>query len=292
MRLLKERRASVYLVCLMAGLVASGCSGSPTGPKPPPPTIEPPPPPKPNEVPIITSMAIANTRVDADAEVSVSAVVEDAETPIEQLTYQWSAAPANGEFIGQGRQVRWRAPRQQKTPDLYTLTLLVTEKYTAAGQPAEHKASKTIEVRYNDSPAEVMRISKRFLTELFANFSVSPQEAVQDFADSCPDKANELSDIANNRKNFQILSGTYENVVIDFNPAKTSADVNGVCTFVDIPQLPSDPNFNRRQTVTGICSLTAIYENWRWFLCSSRFRGTGTTPNQLRYRVPGQIVSP
>jgi hypothetical protein len=289
MRMVPERRVRVYRAGIMAmALLAAACGGSPTTPKPQP---DPPPIPKPNEVPVISSLKVGAPRVDADGEVTVTAVVEDLETPLDQLTYQWSATPVNGEFTGQGREVRWRAPRQQKSPDVYTITLLVTEKYTASGQPAEHKASKTIDIRYNDSLAEVMRISMRFLTELFPDFNVSPQEAVQDFSDSCPDKAAELSDVANNRKNYRILSGSYTNVTIALDAAKTSADVNGVCTFVDIPQLPSDPNFNRREAVSGICTLTAVYENWRWYLCSSRFRGLGTTPlEHLRYRVPGRIT--
>src|SRR4051812_5812341 len=282
-----QSRARVYLAGLFAfAIVASACSGStPTAPKPEPT------PQKPNAPPVITSLSVANPRVDADGEVTVTAVVEDAETPVDQLSYQWSATPVNGEFTGQGREVRWRAPKAQKTPDTYTLSLAVTEKYTSLGQPVENKVTKTVDIRYNDSSNEVMRISMRFLTELFPNFSVSAQDAVQDFADSCPGKASELSDVTNNRKSFQILSGTYTNVSVGLNGTKTSADVSGVCTFVDIPKLPNDPNFGRRESVSGICSLTAVYENWRWYLCSSGFKGLGTTPlEQLRYRVPGRIV--
>lgn len=279
------RHVRGYLIALFAVATASACGDSPTAPKPQP--I----PEKPNTAPVITSLTVANPRVDADGEVAITAAVEDAETPVDQLSYQWSATPANGEFTGQGREVRWRAPRVQKTPDIYTLTVQVSEKYTSAGQPAENKATKTVDIHYNDSPNEVMRISMRFLTELFPNFAVSAQDAVQDFADSCPGKASELSDVANNRRNFHILSGTYTNVSVGLNANKTAADVSGLCTFVDIPQNPSDPNFGRRESVSGICSLTAVYENWRWYLCSSSFRGLGTTPlGQLRYRVPGRIV--
>jgi hypothetical protein len=83
----------------------------------------------------------------------------------------------------------WRAPRQQTTPDLYTLKLLITEKYTSAGQPKENSVSSTVQVHYNDSPKEIMTISMRFLTELFPTYTIPPQQAVADFSDSCSEKA-------------------------------------------------------------------------------------------------------
>jgi hypothetical protein len=288
-----RRRAHFIYIPLIVAL-ASGCGGSPTGPRqvvsvPPVDTT----PAKPNEPPVISSLTTASPRVEAGEEVTVTAVVQDAETPIDQLSYQWSATPVNGEFTGAGREVRWRAPRLQKTPDLYSLSLLVTEKYTSRGQPAENTVSKTAPVRYNDSPGEITRISMRFLTELFPDFSVPAPAAVQDFSDSCAEKFSELSDVTNNRINFHILSGTYTNVSIDLNTEKTFADVSGLCTFVDIPMDRSNPNYGKRESVAGVCTLTAIYENWKWFLCSSHFRGIGTVPlGNLRYRVPGQIVWP
>jgi hypothetical protein len=284
------------LLCAIAAAVGfvPACSG-PTTPSRPivstPPVVTTPP--KPNEAPVISALTANSPRVEANGDVTVAAVVQDAETPIDQLSYQWSAAPVNGEFFGAGREVRWRAPRLQRTPDLYTLSLLVTEKYTSGGQAAENRVSKSVQVHYNDSQSEIMRISMRFLTELFPDFSVSPQAAVQDFTDSCSEKFNELSDVTNNRINFHILSGTYTNVSINVNAAKTFADVGGLCTFVDIPTDPKNPNYGRRESVSGVCTLTVLYENWKWFLCSSHFRGTGTvTLGNLRYRVPGRIIWP
>src|SRR5712691_5107901 len=135
---------------IVAVVFVSACAGptTPTGPRqivstPPVDTT----PPKPNEAPVISSLTTSSPRVDADEDVAVAAVVQDAETPIDQLLYQWSATPVNGEFTGAGRQVRWRAHRVQKTPDLYSLSLLVTEKYTSG----ENKVSKTVQVHYNDS---------------------------------------------------------------------------------------------------------------------------------------------
>lgn len=270
-------------------LLASACGSTPAQPAPPPVVT----PPKPNEAPVITSLTTASPRVEAGEEVAVAASVEDAETPIDQLSYQWSAAPVNGEFLGTGRNVRWRAPRLQRTPDLYSLSLLVTEMYASGGGPAENKVLKTVSIHYNDSPTEITRIGSRFLTELFPDFSVSPQAAVQDFTDSCREKANELSDVTNNRINFHILSGTYTDITVAIDSAKTFADVSGRCTFVDIPTDPANPNYGKRESVSGICTLTAVYENWRWLLCSSHFKGLGTVLlGHAQYRVPGRILPP
>jgi len=245
-----------------------------------------------NDAPIIGSLTLASPRVEADQDVGVTALVTDAETPLDQLTYQWSATPVAGAFTGTGRDAKWRAPKLQKTPDVYTLALLVTEKYTSAGQPKENSVSSSVQVHYNDSLSEITTISMRFLTELFPTYTVSAQQAVADFSDSCSEKFAEQSDVANNRINFQILSGTYTSVSVDVNGGWTFADVSGTCVFKDIPKDPANPNFGKRETVTGICTLTAIYENWKWWLCSSRFRGVGpVTTDSLRYRVPGRIVS-
>jgi len=281
-------RLQLIASLVVAAIACSSACGGSTTPVTPTPTPQPAP--KPNLEPTIVSLTASGPRVDADADLTLTAVVEDAETPLDQLTYQWSTTPIGGDFIGSGAQIRWRAPRGATTPASYSIKLTVVEKYVSGGQPAQHEVSKAIDVHYNDSPAEVRRIGMRFLTELFPDFTVAPPAAVQDFSDSCPGKFAELSDVTNNRKQFHILSGTYSPAAIDFDSAKTSASLSGQCTFVDIPTDPTNPYYNRRESVTGICSLTAVYESWRWYLCTSTFRGIGTTPaHELRYRVPGQI---
>lgn len=286
-----RRLGGLRCVCAVAALAASACGETTTKPTPiTPPIVEPPV--VRNDAPIIASLTPTSPRVEADQEIGVSAVVTDAETPLDQLTYQWSAAPVNGDFNGPPRDVKWRAPKAQTTPDLYTLKLLVTEKYTSAGQPKENSVSSTVQVHYNDSPREITRIGMRFLTELFPTYTIPASQTVVDFSDSCSEKFAELSDVTNNRINFQILSGTFTNVSVAINGARTFADVSGTCVFKDIPKDPKNPNYGKLETITGRCTLTAIYENWRWWLCSSHFTGIGPiTLDSLRYRVPGRIVS-
>jgi hypothetical protein len=98
--------ADAALFGLFASLVLSAIAcGSPSAPSqpPPPPSVN-------NTPPTITSFTLGAVRVEAGDDVDVTAVVADAETPIDQLTYDWSATPANGTFSGTGRQVRWKAP--------------------------------------------------------------------------------------------------------------------------------------------------------------------------------------
>ena len=288
---MQGRGPLVYVCVFVVAFSAASCSDSTIKPSPvtPPAVVEPPV--VRNDAPIISSMTVSSPRVEADQTVVATAFVSDAETPLDQLAYQWSATPVNGTFTGSGPIATWRAPRQQATPDLYTLKLLIRETYTSGGQPKENSVSSTVQVRYNDSPKEIMTISMRFLTELFPTYTIPAQQAVADFSDSCSEKASEYSDVANNRINFQILSGTYSNVSIQINSDRTYADISGTCVFKDIPKDPSNPNFGKRESVTGICLLTAIYENWKWWLCSSHIKGIGTTIDSLRYRVPGRIVS-
>jgi hypothetical protein len=288
---MKHRRTpAIVSLCAVATLVASSCGGTTTKPTPvTPPVVEPPPVVR-NDAPVIASMVVSSPRVEADQTVVATAFVSDAETPLDQLTYQWSGTPANGTFTGPGPIATWRAPRQQPTPDLYTLKLLITERYTSAGQLKENTVSSTVQVHYNDSVREITTISMRFLTELFPTATLPANQAVIDFSDSCSGKAAEMSDIANNRVNFQILSGTYSNVAVNLNSDRTYADVSGTCVFRDIPKDPKNPNFGKTETVTGICRLTTIYENWKWWLCSSTFEGSGVTTNSLQFRVPGRLV--
>ena len=242
-----------------------------------------------NTAPTIESIAVSSARVDAGQEVQLTASVKDAETPLDQLTYTWSASPVSGTFTGSGAVVKWRAPMQQATPALYLLTLTVTEKYTSSGQTRENTVSSTASVHYNDSPAEVAHLGIDFLVDKFANFNVSPAQAVSNFSDSCKGKADELGDVTENRANFHILSGTFTPTSVAFNSGLTTGTVDGPCAFEDIPN--SGPNAGRKERVSGTCHLTTVYENFRWFLCVSNFEPPyDVALLSLKGRVPGRVV--
>jgi len=277
-----QRRAAVSFLCALAILLASAC-GAPTTPTPKPPTPvpidptppPPPPPPTPNSAPTITSLTLSSNRVEADQEVVVTATVQDDVTPIDQLTYEWSAKPVNGVFTGSGRQTRWRAPHLQPTPDTYTLTLTVTEKYTEAGVAKENKTTAPVQVHYNDSYRDISSLSIDFLND-FGTYSTSPEQCVRNFSDSCKGKAEELGDIRANRLNLHIQSAKLGVPAVLLNGDLTFANSDVPCTFVS-----TQKSTGKTETATGTCLLTAVYENFKWFLCDSNFRGTSTT-NSIR----------
>jgi hypothetical protein len=261
-----------FVLVLVIMVLAYACGGSPTGPReivssPPVDTT----PLRPNDVPVVNSLTTSSPRVEADQEVVVTARVQDDITPIDQLTYEWSAKPVNGTFTGSGPQVRWRAPHLEATPDTYALTLKVVEKYTERGVAKENSATSTVQVHYNDSTAEIRRLSVGFLND-FATYSMSAQQCVRNFSNSCPGKAAELSDIQANRANLQIQSARLGTPAVVLNGDLTFANSNVPCTFVSIQKATG-----KTETATGTCLLTAVYENFTWFLCDSHFTGSATT---------------
>ena len=97
--------------------------------------------------------------------VDVVATVRDAETNVDELTYQWTATA--GTFSGTGRTVTWTAPSSASTPAIVTITLKVTELY---GHPNEAKTfsqdvSATQTLSLHDSVKEVGDMSRQFLTD-------------------------------------------------------------------------------------------------------------------------------
>src|SRR5918993_1514043 len=121
-------RARVLAAVALLALAVSGCGDSkpPTQPPPPPPPVNNDPPA--NTRPAIDSITVQGRRpkqparfADVREAIDVSAVVRDPETPIEELTYQWSATA--GTFNGTGRAVTWTAPDAIAQPTTVTITL-------------------------------------------------------------------------------------------------------------------------------------------------------------------------
>lgn len=269
---------------LAAAFAAAQCGGSspsgptgPTGPPVPPIAPPPPPPPPPNSGPTITGITLSSERADVDQEVTVTASVADEETPPEQLIYEWTADA--GAVTGEGREVRWRAPdRNAKSPAEVALKLTVTERYEVTDgegsrETRENKTSASTTVHFNNNRKEVSDIAGEFIAD-FANSNISPQACVRNFSDKLCSrgKANEIRDITNNRNKYLILSSTWAISDIRFNDAKDAADVTAKCDFVSTIRATGATEVAR-----GTCLLTAVYDDWRWWLCESHFRGTTTS---------------
>lgn len=228
---------------------------------------------KDNGPPIIKTLTTSRSRVDADEEITVTAVVEDAETPVDQLIFNWSSA--KGSFVGTGSQVKWKAPHGDK-PGLYELKLTVIERYTLTDTDGstvqkENRATGTASVRYNDSYKEIRDLTETFLGD-FSDTSVSPESCVRNFSDSCGGKRDELEDIRDNRATRVILSSSFRVSDIRFNGDMTYANISAPCEFTSRIRATG-----KTEVAKGTCILTSVYEDWNWFLCDSNFKGTTTS---------------
>ena len=225
-----------------------------------------------NQAPTIDSVSIGAERLEADAEVTVTASVRDAETPGEQLRLEWSAQA--GTFSGTGPTVRWRAPKGVATPAEYALTLTVTETYGAGQQHVVRGTSSAL--RVHDSPQELSTLALDFLRD-FSNSSVSPEEAVRHVADSCAGKGAELEDVRKNREHYRITGSRYSVQSVTVNGDRTRGSVLAPCEFTSQvvkchPEI-DDCRVGMTTHVAGVCALEASYEQRRWWLCSSSLRG-------------------
>jgi hypothetical protein len=267
---------------LLAAAVLSGSCGSspmspaPVGPVSPPVTATNPP-------PVIESIIASASRAEVDTDVTLTATVRDAETPIAQLKFEWKADA--GTFTGQGASVQWRAPKGTSTPADYAIRLTVTESYGTGGSQQNVVNGNGPSVRLHDSPKELENLSMAFLGD-FANSSVSPSTCVRDFSDGCRGKADEKSDIESNREHFVITNSSLRFQSVRVSPSGMSADTSVACSFTSrITKCePGDRSCSVGSvgTVAGDCALTAVYEQQRWWLCTSNFLNGRPVPLAFR----------
>lgn len=269
------------LVALVLSLIMAACGSPPVAPSPTPGGGAPPPPVV-NTPPQIKSVVASNTQAEVGTPITLTATVEDLETPVANLTYTWTAE--TGTFAGSGPVVTWVAGADAKTPGDFVLTVTVTERYTSGGVSQENRTVSTITVHVNNSPKELAELSLRFLGD-FANSRVSPEKCVSEFSDSCSGKRDELQDITANRHDFEIVASTLRHTSVQIPPARTTAIVNTFCAFTSRvittnPQSegcrndPSACRFDSVQSVQGNCWTTNVYQNGRWWLCTSNFSAT------------------
>jgi hypothetical protein len=268
-----QRSVPRLVAATLAGLLAAGCGGSPVAPPPPPP-----PPPVVNQPPRIESVTVQKERMEVGDEISVTALVSDPETPLDQLTYEWQADA--GTFSGQGPAVKWRAPTGSTTPADYALTLTVTEVYgtpdSVGVRPRQQVKATSPVVRVHNSPKELGDMGMRFVTD-FANSSIPADVAVREFSDSCRGKREEEEQIADNRENYQILSSQLRLRNASVASENNRGNVVIACEFWSrVKQCPPgvlNCKPGNTEHVSGDCRLTSVYEQKRWWLCDSAFEG-------------------
>ena len=284
----RRRTVNLALVAVAAAtLGAAACGGSPSAPTPPGSGGGPVTPPA-NAAPVIRSIAASAERAEADTDVTITATIEDAETPVNQLQLTWTV-PA-GAIVGNGATVTWHTPKDEPTPREYGVTLTVTETYGTANasgvRPQHVVTSQSPLVRVHNSPRELGDLSLTFLRD-FANSSVPADAAVRDFSDSCPGKADEFSDVRNNREQFEILGSSLQLRSVRVASNNVRADMTVACSFTSRIK-KCEPGstgcvVGAVGTVTGDCNLTGVYEQKRWWLCTSNFAGRQTADAFRRF---------
>lgn len=255
-----------------AGLIAAACGSSPSNPTPVPAAPQQQAPQAANAPPVIKSVSTAVTRTEVDTDVTVTADVSDAETSVDKLVFTWSATA--GQITGSGPSVTFRLPKDAvTTPVNVTVSLQVTENYTDNGVAKQNTATASATpLLVHDSKQELGDMGEKFLVDLFGNSNIAPSACLVDFADSCQGKAKEFSDITNNRANFRITSASATVQQVKFDGPATSA----VTAEADLHCEFRDHNFptNKDGVSSGLCILSAVYQNDRWWLCESSFDGS------------------
>jgi hypothetical protein len=260
------RRAYTHaFATITCGLLAS--CGGPTKPtRPDPPVVGPATP------PIIRSIAVPTSRVEAGTDIAITAIVEDAETPLTALAYQWSASA--GTITGNGTSATWRVPGGLKAGIDVTVTLTVTDTYDAVENNVIVKRqfvvpSTSVPFRVHDSVAEVKELARKFLVDLFGDSSIAPEACLVDFADSCATllqgKVNELEDIINHRAAVVVTNvETLNQKVTFFGPA--FGTVHSAMNYTG-----HKTNDSFISSGCGDYETTMVYVGNRWWICESYF---------------------
>ena len=286
---------AVFVACVVALIVAACGSAGPS----PAPTPTPggggnaggnggQQPPVVNTAPQIKSITFSDTRVEVCTPVTITAVFEDAETPVASLEYRWSAE--TGTFSGNTAVVTWTPGSDAKTPADYVVTLTVVETFTNGAFTLENKATSTATAHVNNSSKELAELSVRFLTD-FATSSVPPSKCVSEFSDSCRGKKDEFNDIDDNRHDFLITGSTIRHTGLTIASSRMTATVHTFCSFTSkvITTQPRDEScqngacpLNSVGTATGDCWTTNVYESGRWWLCESHFTSKAPLSPMMR----------
>lgn len=276
--MVSRRSLAAFVFAVLAALAGAACNGGTSGPGPTPPpggggnngggVVT-------NTPPQIRSLTASDARAEVDSPITLTAAVEDAETPVANLTYAWSAP--TGTFLGTGSTVTWLAGQEATTPADVILTLTITERYNNGSTQLENKVTGTTTVRLHNSPKELREMSIRFLTD-FANSKISPDQCVAEFTDSCNGKKDERADVDDTRHDYEHIGSTIRHTNLSIAPNRLTATVNTFCSFT-VKVITTEPRDEPCQggkcplgsigTFTGNCRTTNVYEKGRWWLCES-----------------------
>lgn len=237
--------------------------GACSTPSAPPPVVGP------ATAPVIRAITVPTSRVEAATDVTITATVEDAETPLTQLVYQWSASA--GTITGTGATAIWRMPAGITAGVNVSITLTVVDTYDAVvnNQVVKQQfvvAATSASFRVHDSAAEMKELARKFLIDLFGNSSVPVEACLVDFTElgRCAEgKRLERVDITRHREEYVIISARIERQSTRFF-GPDEGEVRSISRFTD-RYIPTG-------FVGDFCGdfvLTTVYAQGRWWLCES-----------------------
>ncbi len=225
-----------------------------------------------NAPPLILSLSTSGDRAEVGEAFQLSAAVSDVDTPVAELTFEWTAP--TGVFAGEGASVTWTPQPGDQTPATVEITLTVIEVYEGREEDGtagmrENRTSMSVTVHVNASIQEITALVDTFLTD-FSDSNVPADVAVRNFSDACGGKLAERDEIEINRRVFEILSSTFSVTGVGPNPQRTMANVVAPCEFTSRVRATG-----QIEVATGTCMLQAVYEPYEWFLCESEFKEAG-----------------
>ena len=227
-----------------------------------------------NTTPTIKSIVAQGKRVrqpanfgDYGETLTVTAVVEDAQTSPAALTYQWHAC--GGTFTGTGPQVEWKAPASGALPTTCTIELIVSD--------GPGVVTGSVQVRLHNSATEVGALALEFLTEFADSRLPADQRIVRNFSNSCPGKAAELSDVTRNRETRTINSYKYGTPTTTVAFGSTCRSKSADACVVTSVEWHSTVNATKAAEIAkGISTISGVYRDSRWWLCDSSYDGTSS----------------
>jgi len=283
-------RAGGALIWL-AGLLACASPIAPRDPEPP--VVDP------ATAPIIRSITVPAARVEANQDLAISAVVEDDETPLARLAFQWSATA--GSISGSGASATWRMPGGIAAGVNVAVTLTVTDVYDAVENNAIVKKQFVVSqtsatFRVHDSLAEMKELARRFLVDLFGNSSVPVEDCLVDFSDlgrCAAGKDSERTDITDHRERCVVHQARILSQNAYLTNDANNGRVDNNAEFIDecTPGGWVTAPFGTPMDGRGNYWLTTLYDQGRWWLCSSHYDPEGTGASglaQIKRRRWGQ----
>lgn len=265
-----------------------------------------------NTPPVIVSIAAQGTRknepgdfADVGESIPITAVVQDAETPVDQLQLQWTATA--GTFSGSGANVTWQAPAKGAvaTPLDVTVTLTVVENYGCAGQLPSFKntVNATHTISLHDSATEVGDMARQFLLD-FSDSTIDVATVMRNFETGCYGTADETQQVTANRQKFTIVRSAIGAAAVTEPFGNSQCPIPGriqrgdACSSTPSHWESTQRSNGHLQIADGVDWVAAYYRAplKAWKLCDSQFIGTCTDATtggpcsdaQMQGMVPGR----